>query len=546
MIFDSVLSGTSAPSRWFFDALGGTRTLTGETINENTALNYSAVWAATRIIAETVASLPLITYRRLPGGRGKERAPDHNLYRVLHDAPNTEMDAFTFREMMTAFLVNWGNAYAEITRTPDGTIRELWPLHARQVRPIRTTAGAVAYEVSDDTGQIITIGSQNMLHLVGTLSENGITGKGVIRQARESIGMGVATEKYGAAFFGNGARPGGVLQHPGNPTKEAADAMRKGWESMHGGGAENAHRTALLREGTTYQAIGVPPEEAQFLESRQHNVTEIARWYRLPPHILADLSRATFTNIESENLNLVTHSIRPWLVRYEAAIRRQLLVDDDEHFAEFLIDGLLRGDTGARTTALTAQFLNGALTLNEWREIENRNALDGDDGDKHFVPLNLTPIEKITADEPEPGEEEGEEEEGGDPKLSGQPNQKAVDAAWVAAANTVYQMQCVEGNAIRRAAKVPEKFLGKVDSFYSKHETHFREAVRPPLVAWLAVTNDTRDPDAVLSLLAARHIAAARESILAACECPADELADRIDTLTKTWKPSLQGIDKCH
>lgn len=392
------LTPAATDDYWYTKVSQGTTA--GVRVDEDVALNYSACWAATRLYAETTASLPLWIYERLRDRKGKQSADDHPLFRLLHTGPNPEMDAFTFWESRIHHVVNWGNGFAEIERAKSGRILNLWPIHPSRVKPDRTQDAdrSRIYRVRNNNGRPDTIiPVEDMFHVVGVLSEDGLWGKGVIAQARESIGLGLSTERYGSAFFGNGGRPGGVLETAAKYNEVANRELRDSWKRVHGGPGQ-AHEIAILWNGLSYKPIDIPPEDAQFLETRQHNITEIARWYRLPVHLLAELTRSTNNNIEAENLGFVIHSLRPLLVRIEKAIARQLLGrDSPRYFAEFLLDALLRGDMATRTQALSQQFLNGAITLNEWRAVENRNPTDAPGGDEHFVPLNMTPLSSVGA-----------------------------------------------------------------------------------------------------------------------------------------------------
>ena len=388
------LTGAPPPTSDYWYGPKGGPTAAGVRVDEQSALTYSAVWCATRILSEGVAGLPALLYKRLPGG-GKERAVDELLYGILHDEPNDETDSFQFFDQMTGWLVNWGNARAEIQRNGSGLAVALWPIHPTRVRVKPRKGGEpIVYLVKNDDHTETPIDAADMLDVCGPLSDDGITGKGVIRQAREAIGMGMATEKYGGSFFGNGAMPGGVLTHPGRLKDEARKNMRRSWNEMYSGPA-NANKIAILEEGVKYDKISVPPEEAQFLQTRQFNVTEIARWYRIPPHMLADLSRATFSNIEEQGIDFVVHSLRPWLIRWEKAITRKLIPAEQKrtYFVEFLVDALTRGDIAKRTAALQIQFMNGAINQDEWREIENRNPLPDNLGQQFYRPQNLAPVD---------------------------------------------------------------------------------------------------------------------------------------------------------
>ena len=320
-------------------------------VSPSTALQVTAVFACVRILAETVAGLPLHVYRRLENG-GKARAPDHYLYSLLHYLPNPEMTSFEFREVMMGHVCTWGNAYAEIEFDRAGRVRALWPL-----RPDRMTVKRVngrlqyIYKLSkpDSQGRTeITLRDEQVFHVHG-LGSDGIVGYSPIHLARQAVGLALAAEEFGARFFGNDARPGVVLEHPGQLGDEAHKRLRESWESRHGG-LDKSHRVAILEEGLKVHEIGLPPEDAQFLQTRKFQVSEIARMFRIPPHMIADLERATFSNIEHQSLEFVIHTIRPWLVRWEQEIYRSLLTPQERktYFAEFLVDGLLRGDIKSR------------------------------------------------------------------------------------------------------------------------------------------------------------------------------------------------------
>ncbi len=393
-------SGLANPSQWLIDLLGGGKAYSGVTVNEKTALRSTAVYAAVRILAESVASLPLIVYRRLPGG-GKERAVDHPLYSVLHDQANEEMSAFTLRETLMGHLATWGNAYSYIEWDRGGRVRGLWPLRPDRTRPEREkTTGRIVYRVAREDGSWETLRPEEILHIPG-LGFDGLIGYSPIRMAREAVGLALATEEFGARFFGNGANMSGVLEHPGKLSEQAQNNLKKSWEEKYGG-LGNAHRPAILEEGMKYNRIGIPPEDAQFLETRKFQVTEIARLYRIPPHMLADLERATFSNIEHQSIEFVVHTLRPWLVRWEQAINMRLLGADERrtYFVEHLVDGLLRGDIKSRYEAYAVGRQNGWLSADDIRELENQNPLPDGQGKVYLVPLNMVPADQVGKEPP--------------------------------------------------------------------------------------------------------------------------------------------------
>jgi HK97 family phage portal protein len=374
----------------------GTETASGVAVNQDTALKLSAVYACVRVLAETVASLPLHVYQRIE--RGKDRAPNHPLYDILHSAPNPVMTSFQFRETLMGHLALWGNAYAEIQYGNNGQVQALWPLRPDSMTEVKRVDNRLVYRYTMPNGEQVFLPGEKVWHIPG-LSSDGINGYSPVSLMRQNIGLGMATEEFGARFFGNDARPGGVLQHPGILGEEAFDRLQGSWESRHGG-LSNSHRVAILEEGMTYDQIGIPPEDAQFLETRKFQVTEIARAFRIPPHMLADLERATFSNVEQQSIEFVTHTMRPWLVRWEQSIQQQLMLERDRerYFAEFLVDGLLRGDTQSRYAAYAVARQNGWMSANDIRELENQNPIDN--GDIYLVPLNMVPADMAGEVEP--------------------------------------------------------------------------------------------------------------------------------------------------
>ena len=362
----------------------------GVSVTDDRALMYSAVFACVRILSESVASLPFIVYERTGGG--KRRAHEHPLYRLLHDEPNSEMSAVEFRECMPGNASLRGNAFAKID-WKNGWPVALWPLNPARMH-VRREGLSLTYRYHPERGGTMEFEREEILHIKGP-SPDGLMGWSPLRIAREAIGLGVAAEEYGARLFSNDARPGGVLQCPEELSDKAYQRLDETWNSRHGG-LENAHKTALLEFGTEWKQIGIAPEDAQFLETRRFQVVEIARIFRIPPHMLADLERATFANIEHLGLEFVMHSLRPWLVRWEQGVNRVLFTASEKKtfYAEHLVDGLLRGDIKSRYEAYAVGRQNGWLSANDIRELENMNPVDG--GDVYLVPLNMIPANDIS------------------------------------------------------------------------------------------------------------------------------------------------------
>ena len=382
-------------------ALGGA-SATGITVTPESALRCAPVIAAVRVIAEGVAALPLILYQRDDDG-AKSRAKDHPLWPILHDQPNQWQTSFEFRETMTAHLMIWGNAYAFINRV-EGRVRELLPIHPSKVESVEQKPDfKIVYKIKQDDGEAKEFSRDKIFHLRG-LSIDGFSGLKTVELSKEAIGLALAMEKHGAKLFANGARLGGLLKHPGKISKEAADRLAASFNEAFSG-VDNSHKTALLEEDMDWTQISMSSDDAQFNESRQQQVTEIARALRVPPHMIADLSRATFSNIEHQSLEYVKYILMPWLRRWEQAITRDLLPPDDREnfFAEFLIEGLLRGDSKARAEFYASAIQNGWMSPNEARANENMNARDG--GDVYLTPLNMAPSVSVNMGGPPPADE---------------------------------------------------------------------------------------------------------------------------------------------
>lgn len=390
----------------------------GPTVTEFTAMQMVTVNACVRIIAETIASLPVNVYQHLENG-GKKQTTNHPLYKVIHDEANEEMTSYTFWETVVAHALTWGNGYAEIERDGRGRVVGLYPLNPAGTYPWRKEDGSIYYQTTQFyTGTLLTLPAEKVLHIHG-LGFDGRIGYSPIQMAREALSAAKATEEYGAKFFGNGGKPGGVLEMDGVlKDKDAVNRLREQWNDIHGG-SNNAHKVAILENGLKYKAISLPPEDAQFLETRKYQKAEIAQLYRVPLHMLADLERATFSNIEHQSIEFVVHTIRPWLVRIEQEIRRKCLtpMEKSTFFAEFMVDGLLRGDVKSRSEALQIWRQNGIINANEWREIENMNPQEGDQGNKYLVNSAMIAVDQIGLEQQpqqDPSEPPPEPGKGGD------------------------------------------------------------------------------------------------------------------------------------
>lgn len=368
---------------------------TGVSVTPESSLRATAVFACVRVLSETLASLPLITYKRLP--RGKERSQDFYLYPILHNTPNPEMTSFTFRETTTAHVALWGNGYSEMQLDGAGRVTALWPLLPNRTMPERLSNGTLIYKTFVPGAGYKALSADRVLHVRG-LGMSGLLGLSPIAQARNAIGLALATEEFGGRVFGNGSMPGVVLKYPGNLTDEQYDDAQSTWQAAHGG-LSNAHRVAILEGGIDAEKIGIPNDDAQFLETRKFQTREIARLFRVPPHLISDLEQATFSNIEQQSLEFVIYTMLPWFARWEQEISRSVLLERErrEYFAEFLIDSLLRGETATRYEAYSSAITNGWMTRNEVRERENMNP-DNPALDTYLEQLNMQEVGATSAD----------------------------------------------------------------------------------------------------------------------------------------------------
>jgi len=368
----------ATPTTWLFNSLTGGATSSGISVNQTSALKFSALYACVRLLSESVASLPLHTYQRTENG--KERLREHPISRMMAASPNKQMSSYSFREVLMGHVLTWGNAYAEIVRDSQGMAIELLPITPDRVRVDVDSEGTIRYIIDEQ----ITLERDQVFHLAG-LGFDGVIGYSPVKLAANCIGLGLAAEQFGATFFSNGARLGGILQHPAKLSQEAADRLRESWSNTYGS-SNNVGKTAILEEGMSYAQLGIPPDDAQFLQTREFQVKEIARWYGIPPHLVGSMDAATFGNIEHQQIEYVTHTLRPWLVRWEQELQRKVYMDDNI-FPQFIVDGLLRGDTKTRYDSYKTARESGWLSVNEIRELENLNPIDG--GDQYIQPLNM-------------------------------------------------------------------------------------------------------------------------------------------------------------
>lgn len=371
------------------------RSSAGKSVTPSSALQLTVVYACIRIIAETIASLPFNIFEITDNG--KEKAYTHPLYSILHDAPNDEMTSFIFRETLTNHLMTYGNAYAQIIRNGLNQVISLHLLLPDKMEVDREPiTGKIYYIYTDEYFKIHYLQKSEVLHIPG-LSFDGLVGYSPISMARNALGLSMAAEEYGSKFFANGGNPSGVIEHPSTLKGEgSAKKIRENWTAVYGG-SSNSNRTAVLEEGMTYKPISIPPEQAQFLETRKFQVTELCRIFRVPPHMVADLEKSSFSNIEQQSLEFITNTITPWLVRMEQSFTQALLAPYERatHLIKFNVNAMLRGDTAARAAYYNTMRQNGVLSVNDIRELEDLNKVPTEEGgDGYFVNGNMISLKR--------------------------------------------------------------------------------------------------------------------------------------------------------
>ena len=386
----------------------------GKTVTERSAMQMTAVYSCVRILSEAIAGLPLHIYRYGEDG-SKQKALAHPLYTLLHDEPNPEMSSFVFRETLMTHLLLWGNAYAQILRNGKGDVVALYPLMPNKMTVDRDDEGHLyySYQRSNDEAlkpnSRVILSPHEVLHIPG-LGFDGLVGYSPIAMAKNAIGLAIATEEYGAKFFANGAAPSGVLEHPG--TIKDPSRVREAWQSQFGG-SSNSGKVAVLEEGMKYTPISISPEQAQFLETRKFQINEIARIFRVPPHMVGDLEKSSFSNIEQQSLEFVKYTLDPWVVRWEQSIMRGLLSPDEkkQYFAKFNVDGLLRGDYQSRMNGYAVGRQNGWMSANDIRELENKDRIPAEEGgDLYLINGNMLPMKHAGAFANIQSDDDGKEE----------------------------------------------------------------------------------------------------------------------------------------
>lgn len=503
-----------------FGTLLEPKTAAGVPVSEGTALKSSAWWRGVSIISRHVGAMPMHVYRFT--SKGREKAQGERAYKLLHDGPNKFMSAAVFRETLMGHVLTWGNAYAEIEIGGDGRPVALWPLLPQDV----------TVEVSSDGKQLqYRIGGSRvleydrMLHVPG-LGANGVQGYSVLAYARNSLGLGLAMEEFGSSFFGNGAWPGVAATHPGTLSKPAQDRLKASINREHQG-SSNAFRVIVLEEGMKLEKIGIPPEDAQFLEGRQFQVKEVARWFNINPYFLGENPPSSFSP-EQLHAELVTDTLIPWMVRWEQECNRKLLRSEAGLYCKLSPDHLLRADLKTRYEAYAIGRQWGWLSANDVLEREDTNPLEPETGDVYLQAVNMAEVENANAPAPPPG---APAPTGGDSEPEPSPDPAAPERAAVAAAyrallaDTLSRLVRVETDRLRRIKTLAQAELvaGKL---YAEQRARIREALAGPAAA--AGLNPAE--------VAGAHVTRSVQELSAALEGPEDGIEERIERLCQRWE----------
>lgn len=480
-------AGVSITSEEAARYFGGAATISGMAITEQSSMTISTFYACVRNIADDTSKCSIIVGRKQADG-SREILEEHPLSYLLNVAPNPEMGAKVFRETLIAHAASWGNGYAEIQWRADGEPGAIWPLDPSQM-VVRRSGGALRYFYSGRP-----VDAANLIHVPG-LGFDGRIGYSVARIARESLGQVMATEQFGAAFFANGARPSGAMKHPGKLSDPAYARLKESLSDEHGG-VMNAGRPLLLEEGMEWSPMTVPPEEAQFLLTRQFNVPEVCRWFRMPPHKVAHLLNATFSNIEHQSIEYVVDCLHGWFVRLEQELQRKCLGKDRRLYVKHNVNSLLRGDVKSRYEAHAIGRQWGWLSANDVLRLEDQDPIE-EGGDIYLSPSNMIDSRKLEAEDPEDPEDPAPTDPAADPiDPADPPEDAAADAAdaaeemasraaamidamreaWIEALGAIRRVE--QDKAARAEAKGPSEFASMADGFLCRHSAHVLERAR--------------------------------------------------------------------
>jgi len=488
---------------WFADwATQGRKSSTGISVTNTKANTLAVFYACMRNIAEDTGKLPVSVFRR--DGENRVKLLDHPVSRLLGRLPNAEMTALSFRRTLGAHALSWGNGYAEIQRDIRGNPIALWPLRPDKVRPFRDkNTTEIWYEVSNDKGGIVKLHNSIVLHIAG-LGFDGLVGYNVVKMARESIGLGLATEKFGGKFFANGANAGGAFSHPQELSDKAFEHLRRQIKESREG-VDNAHKTLILEEGMEFNSYSIPPNDAQFLETREFSVVDVCRWFRMPPHKVQDLRRGTFSNIEHQALEYVTDALGSWIENWEQTAEWKLLSQDERdsgHYIKLNVNSLLRGDIVRRTAAYAKGRQWGWLSVDDIRALEDMNPLPEGDGDIYLTPLNMR---DVSEDEPVA--------QSPSPIPPGNEDQDRTDAMIADCARRINKAEMAELEKHAYASKDRDKFESWLESFYEKHTMYIIKTVEALGCSTEAIQHEIdRRKERILQVEQADAVIALREA----------------------------------
>lgn len=522
---DGESSGATTPAEWFVRWVrgGDDDNPTGITVTTESALKSSAVWACIRLRANAISTLPLILYRSLGDGN-KERARNHPQWSLFHTEPNREQDIQEYLSFGQASIDLWGNAYSINKTNGRGETAALESLHPSAVKPKRLDSGQVIYEYKDGI-KSRTFDRDSLFHVPSmAIGSDMITGLSPVAYHRNAIGLTLAAEEFGGSFFGNGAVPSGFIEYEGTMTPEQKKAAG---ESFNRKGKRQAAKIGILDQKRKFTAISMPMEDAQFLETRKFQVSDIARIWECPSPLINDNERSTFSNVEQLSLNFRIYTMRPMYRRWEAAFNRQCLTAAQKAslFVEFLIEELLTADLNAKGVYLRTLFGMGMLSPNEGRGYLNLNPIEG--GDRYFLPMNMVPADKVD-------EMLEKSKSGGSPPDttgSGAPREAVENMV----RDRVERMVRVECEQLIEASKREGNFLNWMDLFYQKQEDRMYQALRS--IVPVALFHQGREPNGLESERMAReHCERSKRYVLAVCDVSkASNFTDNITTAVTTW-----------
>ena len=464
------------PAQWLIDWAGGGPTKSGVQVNPDRALQSSAVFACVRVLAETIASTPFIVYQRQTDG-SKKRATSNPAYRILHETPNSWQTPSEFKEMLTGHVALRGNAFAVIRSDQRGAIQELVPLHPDRVELFYNsqTERPTLYRYTSAGGSQTDFSPGDILHLRG-FSDDGLEGLSLTNVGREPIGLALAGEEHTARIFSNGANIRGVLQTDKSLKKDAYDRLKSQFNDTYSG-LRNANKTAILEDGLKWQSVGMTSKDAEFLELRKYQTSDIARLFRVPPHLIGDLEKATFSNIEQQSLEFITYTMLPWFTKWEEALSRALFYPSERStwFVEALTDNLVRGDIQARYNAYGVGRQNGWLSINDIRNRENMDPI-GSDGDVYLAPLNMVPLSKF-------GQTPPPQPPASSPQSPAAPSQPkgSLEFFKPLLLDAARRIVSKESFFLRKRAKKPDQL--EMRSIYLTSEQPIDELLKPILVA---------------------------------------------------------------